>query len=184
MPAQNEQTLIARSREGDHAAFRELVERHMRKAYDIAFSIVRDHDDSDDIAQEAFVRVYQSLSGFREHAGFGTWLYRIVTNISLDRIRKRKRTVERTEPIDRHAERLTQEPEPMYSADLQLHIERALYSLPTLQRAVVILRHLDGLSTRHVSSILRCSEGTVKTHLHRGLKKMKTLLRNVKEESE
>ena len=65
--------------------------------------------------------------------------------------------------------------------DLRLHIERALYRLPTLQRAVVILRHMDGLSTKQVSDILECSEGTVKTHLHRALKKMQKMLEHVQE---
>jgi RNA polymerase sigma-70 factor (ECF subfamily) len=65
--------------------------------------------------------------------------------------------------------------------DTSIHIERALHELPTLQRAVVILRHMDGYSTRQVSEILRCSEGTVKTHLHRGLKKMRKLLHQIVE---
>ena len=64
----------------------------------------------------------------------------------------------------------------MITSEQRAHIERALHELPTLQRAVVILRHLDGLSTRQVSQILRCSEGTVKTHLFRGLKKMRRKL--------
>jgi len=66
---------------------------------------------------------------------------------------------------------------------MQAHIERALHELPTLQRSVVILRHLEGLSTRQVSGILGCTEGTVKTHLHRGLKKMKRLLAYIKKEA-
>jgi len=74
--------------------------------------------------------------------------------------------------------------EEMLSADVSNHVERALHTLPTMQRAVVILRHMDGLSTKQVSTILRCSEGTVKTHLHRGLKKMKGLLRQVHEDRE
>jgi len=65
--------------------------------------------------------------------------------------------------------------------DVAIHIERALHELPTLQRAVVILRHIDGLSTKQVSGILRCSEGTVKTHLFRGLKKLRMKLRYLEE---
>ena len=72
-------------------------------------------------------------------------------------------------------------PGSMENLDLSMHIERALHELPTLQRAVVILRHIDGLPTRTVSEILKCSEGTVKTHLHRGLKKMRSLLQHVRE---
>jgi len=71
--------------------------------------------------------------------------------------------------------------DPSVNADLQRHIERALHTLPTLQRAVVILRHMDGLSTKQVSGILNCSEGTVKTHLYRGLRRMQKLLQHVEE---
>ncbi|HTY57334.1 MAG TPA: RNA polymerase sigma factor, partial [Bacteroidota bacterium] len=66
--------------------------------------------------------------------------------------------------------------------DVRAHIERALHELPTLQRAVVILRHMDGLSTKQVSRILRCSEGTVKTHLFRGLKKLREKLEFLQED--
>ena len=72
--------------------------------------------------------------------------------------------------------------EEMITLDLSQHVERALHTLPTMQRAVVILRHMDGLSTKQVSNILSCSEGTVKTHLHRGLKKMHGLLKHLREE--
>lgn len=182
MPAARERELILRIKEGSHEAFRELVELHMRQAYDLAYGFVNDHDDAEDVTQEAFVKVFHSIKSFREEAGFGTWLYRIVTNASLDRLKQRKRKTNRYVRIGN--------PESMQavtsvaatdSVDLAAHMERALHELPTLQRAVVILRHIDGLSTRKVSEILQCSEGTVKTHLHRGLKKMRSLLQYVKD---
>ena len=82
---------------------------------------------------------------------------------------------------DQAAQGSSEPPDFAVNADLRAHIERALYRLPTLQRAVVILRHMDGLSTKQVSDILQCSEGTVKTHLHRGLKKMQKMLQHVQE---
>ena len=69
-----------------------------------------------------------------------------------------------------------------HGEDMSAHVERALHELPTLQRAVVILRHIDGLSTKQVSRILQCSEGTVKTHLFRGLKKLRTKLDYLQED--
>ncbi len=72
----------------------------------------------------------------------------------------------------------------MTANDTRIYVERALHELPTLQRAVVMLRHMNGLSTRQVSRILDCSEGTVKTHLHRGLKKMREKLQFIREGSE
>ena len=149
----------------------------MKGAYDIAHHFLGEHEDAQDVAQEAFVRAHRSLGSFRGDAGFGTWLYRIVTNLSMNRIRQRKargrfevRAQDAAGELPGHTRPDVDRP------DLAGHIERALHELPTLQRAVVMLRHLNGLSTREVSSILNCSEGTVKVHLHRGLKKMKRML--------
>ena len=176
-PASGEQQLIRAAVSGNDRAFQSLVEAHMKHVYNVAFGFVGDHDSADDIAQEVFVRAYSKLSSFRGEAGFGTWLYRIALNVSLNHLQQRRRKSERSVALvdgaatdvvsdDGHVERVEQ----------RAHIERALHELPTLQRAVVILRHLDGLSTRQVSQILKCSEGTVKTHLFRGLKKMRSKL--------
>lgn len=176
MPAADEQQLISEAKSGSREAFRCLVERYMKQAYTIAYGFVNDHHGAEEIAQDAFVRVYESLSSFRGDAAFSTWLYRIVTNLSLNRVTQMKR---------RREERLETRHEDMISEtaldisqnlDLEAHIERALHELPTLQRAVVMLRHMNGLSTREVSHILHCSEGTVKTHLFRGLEKMRQKL--------
>jgi len=182
MTAPDEQQLILRVKEGNHAAFRVLVERHMKHAYNVAYGFVNDHDDAEDLAQESFVRAYQSIGTFRGDAGFGTWLYRIVTNLSLNRVRQKKLSASRENRDQGMLSALESRQEPPDGEDLRHHLERFLHELPTLQRAVVILRHLNGLSTRQVSTILSCSEGTVKTHLHRGMKRMKTNMSFLKDE--
>jgi len=154
----------------------------MRGAYDVAHSFVHDHDAAEDIVQDAFVRAYTSLRTFRGEAQFGTWLYRIVVNISLNRLKTERRKAEREIPILGASAIVATEEDPGHAAGLQEHLERALHELPTLQRAVVILRHLDGMSTREVSVILQCSEGTVKTHLFRGMEKMRKRLEYLKGE--
>jgi RNA polymerase sigma-70 factor (ECF subfamily) len=176
MPAADEQQLITEARNGSREAFRCLVERYMKQAYTIAYGFVNDHHSAEEIAQDAFVRVYESLSSFRGDAAFGTWLYRIVTNLSLNRVTQMKRR--REERLDgKHEEMISETAsDTAQDTDLAGHIERALHELPTLQRAVVMLRHMNGLSTREVSQILHCSEGTVKTHLFRGLEKMRQKL--------
>jgi RNA polymerase sigma-70 factor, ECF subfamily len=183
MPAPDERELILRAKEGSRDAFRLLVERHMKGAYDIAHHFLGDHEDAQDIAQEAFVRVHRSLGSFRGEALFGTWLYRIVTNLAMNRLRQKKsraRFEVRSDeaPAGDQGRAGPESDRP----DLAGHVEKALHELPTLQRAVVMLRHLNGLSTREVSSILNCSEGTVKVHLHRGLKKMKRMLHYIASE--
>jgi RNA polymerase sigma-70 factor (ECF subfamily) len=181
MAAPEEQQLILQVKEGRSGAFRLLVEQYMKQAYNIAFGFVNSHDDAEDVAQEAFVRIYQSIASFRGDAEFSTWLYRIVMNLSLNKIRQRKSRVKREVEMNDAILSSAAHHETSRDAEMHEHIERALHELPTLQRATVILRHVNGLSTRQVSTILQCSEGTVKTHLHRGLKKMKTLLDYIQE---
>lgn len=183
MSAADEQQLIVQAKNGNARAFRDLVERYMKHAYNVAHSFVGSHDDAEDIAQEAFVRVHRSLSSFRGDAEFSTWLYRITMNLSLNRLNEKRKKMQR-EVSNMEGVRESAGPIPEFSegADAQMYVERALHLLPTLQRAVVILRHLDGLSTYEVSNILQCSEGTVKTHLYRGLKKMRIMLDFLKEE--
>ncbi|HEV8538479.1 MAG TPA: RNA polymerase sigma factor [Bacteroidota bacterium] len=177
MSAEEERKFVLQAQQGDMQAFRLLVDRYMKQAYNIAYGVMNDHEDAEDVAQESFVRIFNSIKSFRGDAQFSTWLYRIVMNTSLNHVSKRKSKASREVHVPDQALFATEaDVASRHQPDVQSHIERALHELPTLQRAVVILRHLNGLSTKQVSGILRCSEGTVKTHLHRGLKKMRTLL--------
>src|ERR1041385_1761022 len=183
MPAADERQLILDVQEGSHDAFRLLVERYMKQAYTVAYGFLRDHDDAEDVAQESFVRVYRSIRSFRGDSEFGTWLYRIVMNLSLNRIQQKKHKAQKEVGSFDHPDFYQGgHSSNGFQQDVQFHVERALHQLPTLQRAVVILRHVNGLSTKQVSGILRCSDSTVKTHLHRGLKKMRTLLHFLNED--
>jgi RNA polymerase sigma-70 factor (ECF subfamily) len=155
----------------------------MKQAYNVAFSFVSDHARAEDIAQEAFVRAYRALPTFRGDSGFGTWLYRIVTNLSLNSVKREAARAVREVPMDALPDLHATGDEPAHRGELRAHLERALHELPTMQRAVVILRHLDGLSTKQVSRILGCSEGTVKTHLFRGLRNMRQRLDFLKTEA-
>src|SRR5262245_18079798 len=86
--AEEDRALIALAQAGDHAAFRQLVERHQRRAFAIALSLVRDENDARELVQDAFLRVYKGLKSFQGGSSFFTWLYRIITNLSIDLIRK------------------------------------------------------------------------------------------------
>lgn len=183
MPVADEQLLIRQAQEGNRDAYRRLVERHMKQAYNVAFGFVRNREDARDVLQDALVRAYVALPSFRGEAEFGTWLHRIVMNLSLNHVRQSTVRARRevtagdiAEPGDNHEAAF-------HTRDVREHLERAIHELPTLQRAVVILRHLEGLSTKQVSAILRCSEGTVKTHLFRGLKKLRHSVQFLQEEA-
>ncbi len=180
MAAADEQQLIQHAKEGNQQAFRLLMERHMKQAYVLACRFVGNSDGAEDVTQEAFVKVHAGLASFRGDAEFSTWLHRIVVNIALTKKRLDKNRTERHVSIETVQIAAATDDE-FHKREQQAHVERALHELPTLQRAVVILRHLNGLSTKQVSTILQCSEGTVKTHLFRGLKKMRSKLEYLEE---
>ena len=183
MMAAEVQQLVREAKAGNGSAFRHLVERYMKPTYNLAFSFVGDHHSAEDLTQEVFIRVYQSLPSFRGDAEFSTWLYRITVNLALNRSKQIIRRAEREQPLLLSADLPAgNDHDRALTVDWAHHIERALHELPTLQRAVVILRHLNGLSTKQVSSILCCSEGAVKTHLHRGLKKLRSTLQFLAED--
>lgn len=183
MPAADEQQLIREAQNGSRDAYNRLVERHMKQAYDVAYGFVRDHESARDVMQDALVRAYHALPAFRGDAEFGTWLHRIVMNLSLNHIRAANARSRREVRVDEVQEPGVTE-DALHEAGFRRdRIERALQELPMLQRSVVILRHLEGLSTREVSEILQCSEGTVKTHLFRGLKKLREKLQCLQEDA-
>jgi RNA polymerase sigma-70 factor, ECF subfamily len=182
MPAAEERQLILQAQNGNQQAYRVLVEQHMKQAYNVAFGFVHDHENARDILQEALIKAYQALPSFRGDAQFSTWLQRIVMNLSLNHVRAHSARAKREIPsADEIAD--PQHDVDVTQVDHKEHIERALHELPTLQRAVVILRHIEGLSTHQVSEILHCSEGTVKTHLFRGLQKLRKRLAFLQEEA-
>lgn len=184
MTAADEQHLIREARAGNGTAFRHLVERHMKQTYNVAFGLLGDHQGAEDVAQETFIRVFTSLHTFRGDAEFTTWLYRITVNLALNRRKQERRKSEREATLSASSALLAGDGhETFATVDQPAHIERALHELPTLQRSVIILRHMNGLSTKQVSSILGCSEGTVKTHLHRALKKLRSRLHYLVEDA-
>src|SRR6478735_4583089 len=95
-----DRTLVAEARSGDAEAFRVLVDRHGRGLFRLAFRMTGNESDAEDVVQESFLRAYRQLGKFDERATFGTWLYRIATNCSLDLVRSRKRRSERMAPAD------------------------------------------------------------------------------------
>ncbi|MGH7741024.1 MAG: RNA polymerase sigma factor [Candidatus Eiseniibacteriota bacterium] len=163
---QEEWSWIERARAGDQQAFRLLVERHRDRAYGLALRILRSSADAEDAAQEAFVRAWQALPGFRSEAGFSTWLYRIVAHQSFDRLEQLKRRRERETAIDRVAEPAAEAPPPGALTRI-LRLERIMDALTPVQRAAVTLYYWQDRSVEEVAAALGIPENTVKTHLSR-----------------
>ena len=133
-------TFVARARSGDADAFRVLVERHSRALFRLAFRMTGNEQDAEDVVQESFLRAYRQLGKFDERASFGTWLYRIATNCSLDLVRSRKR----------RSEQLTQQPEDQREDPLaslpsaEPTPERAAFSTEVRERVAEAMNDLGG----------------------------------------
>jgi len=178
-----EEALVARSRDGDRDAFEELVRRYERGIYNLAYRMMGNRDDAADLAQEAFVKAFESLHGFRGRASFQTWLYRIATNACLDELRRRRRF--RTRSLDRGFEtdegEVVVEPgdpspgpeERVQKREIQRAVHRAIGTLSPDHRAVVVLRDIKGLSYGEIAASLRISVGTVKSRLNRARSALK-----------
>jgi RNA polymerase sigma-70 factor, ECF subfamily len=181
--------LIRQAQMGSASAFEELVRHYDRAVLRLAVHLTGSQEDGRDIYQEAFLRAYINLGSFRFECSFYTWIYRIVTNLCLDHLRKRStraRDLTTTlspdgeeEPIlDRLADqRANASPErSLMSLDLRRSILRALERLSTRERVVFELKHYPGLRLRTVAGILNTSEGTIKNTLFRATHKLRAQL--------
>ncbi len=164
-----------------------LVTRHQRRASRIAFHYMRDAAEADEAVQDAFVKAYSHLSSFREELPFEVWFTRILINGCLDRIKARTRRDRWVGPFPETpgAERDFAERVPSSGAtpeDLLLAQERrrklgaALARLPERQRSVFLLSHYEGCTSREVSAVTGLNESTVRVHLFRAIRKLRTLL--------
>ena len=161
-----ERRLIVRAQAGDTVAFRALVEAHQARAYTLALRILRSTEDAEEVAQDAFVRVWSALPGFRGESSFATWLYRIVARRSFDRaqvLRNRRAREQVEEQLPERAAPEGANRDALESAKLQHLIAR----LSAAQRSVVTLFYYEGRSVEQVAATLGMPENTVKTHLLR-----------------
>jgi RNA polymerase sigma-70 factor (ECF subfamily) len=180
--------LVDRARNGEPEAFRDLVVRHQRRVYAVALGIVKDRDLAWDVSQEAFVRVHQHLSEFRDEAAFVTWLRRITARVAIDVLRKerpsrRSDVADVPEPVLREAApgvlstALGTDPqETVLRRELSGRITEALGQLPETHRAILVLREMDGLSYEQLAERLSIPKGTVMSRLFHARKKMQVLL--------
>lgn len=180
-----EKLLLEKAKAGDVAAFEELIENYQKKIFNIAFRIVGNYDDANDLAQEVLIRIYKSIGSFKEQSSFSTWIYRITTNVCLDDIRKRKnrKVVSLDEEIhvdDGEVKRqiISDDPLPeetVERAELRELVAKAIQSLSEEHRLVIVMRDLQGFSYEEIARILKCPEGTVKSRINRA----RLALRNV-----
>jgi RNA polymerase sigma-70 factor (ECF subfamily) len=176
--------LVARACEGDEAAFEQLVLRHQRYVFNLAYRVLGDYAEAEDMTQEAFVRVWRGLSGFRGQAQFTTWLYRIVHNLCLNRLPGLRRELLQTEPLEEVLADPGPSPTDLFDTRERLAFLHAqLDRLPEKYRLVLTLRYLQHLSYAEVAAALDMPMGTVKTHIHRARRLLRERLRQWEEHS-
>ncbi len=188
--SEQDRRLILRAQTGDTGAFRLLVERHQRRVFAIALGLVRDEQDAREIAQETFLRVHKGLSQFHGGSSFFTWLYRIVTNLSIDLMRKPSRREAELhfalEADDAESALLPATDADPYDAvrrtQLSLRIQRALDQLPPYHRGVILMREVEGLSYEEMAEAMQVSKGTIMSRLFHARKKLQRALIDCHEE--
>jgi len=184
----DESALIRAAQQGDQDAFAQLVRVYDQSVLKLAMNLLRSPEDARDVYQEAFLRVYRNLNNFRFDCSFHTWLYRIVTNLCLDQMRKRKVRKEESTvlttsegPLDRMdtvpEERVDGDPQRnLFSGELRNRIKEVLASLTPRERMVFELRHYQGMRLRQIGEVVGATEEAAKNCLFRATQKMRAAL--------
>lgn len=182
----NERKLIERASGGDPAAFNRLMEAHERRMYAVALRMCGNREDAQDCLQEAMLRVYRAIAGFKGQSSFSTWVYRITMNTCLDELRRKKNRPNTSldslldagwSPADdssapeKHAVR----------SEAMHHLHQAIRELPEDMRAAVVLRDIHGLTYDEIARSLDTNVGTIKSRISRGREKLREKLKEIPE---
>jgi len=170
---------------GERDAYRLLVERHSRNIFRVAFRVLNNEQDAEEVVQETFLRAYRNLGKFEQRSVFSTWLYRIAMNCALDMKKKAKRTL--------HTLIIAEEPEPesgevqvespsasqdrlLYSDRVKKEVLQAMEELSEVERSAFTLRHFEGLSIEEIADVLGIQQNAAKNRIFRAVKKMREAL--------
>ena len=171
--------LVARCTRGDASAFEELYRQHATRLYNLAYRMLGNAADAEDLLQEIFLLAHRKLGSFKGQSALGTWLYRLATNQCLDHLRSRAvRTAQVTTSLDEetpHGRRF--EPAaPAGPSITSLDLERAIAQLPQGCRAAFVLHDVEGLEHREVADVLGIAEGTSKSQVHKARQRLRQAL--------
>jgi len=187
----DDRALIIRAQQGDREAFESLVQRYDRDVLRLALNMLHSPEDARDVYQEAFLKVYRNLHRFRLDSSFYTWLYRIVTNVCLDHLRRRRARPEDQAPVtaseirnegpardffDQQTDSAVDPEQSLLGQEIGNRIDRALESLSPRERMIFELKHKQGLRLRAIGEVLGTTEETVKNSLFRATRKLRAQL--------
>jgi RNA polymerase sigma-70 factor, ECF subfamily len=188
MDATDVAAVLARARQGDSEAFSALVERHSRRAFQLAYRMTGNEQDAEDVVQESFIRAYKQLGRFEARAHFATWLHRIVANCSVDLIRSRRSrhdhaSTDDLAPLDQPETELPNPERLAASAQIQQSVATAMSELSPLERAAFTLRHYEGRSIAEIGKTLGLGTSATKHSVFRAVKKLRAALEPLRSES-
>ena len=175
-----EARLVRLAKSGDRGAFADLVELYKDKIYHLAYRMLGNRQEAEDVVQETFLRVFRSLDRYDESLKFSTWIYRIGTNLAIDRLRRRRAaysldaetaSASDSDGQDWHGLLASEDMSPeghVLLSETQRRIRDAIRSLPEKYKSVVILKYLHDMSLQEIGDVLNMPVTTVKTRVHRG----------------
>ena len=187
----DEKTLVERAKQGDKAALSQLVHKYSERVYNLALRILRNREDAEDVLQETFLTVIEKSHTFDGRSSFFTWIYRIATNASLMRLRKKKVVFQQLNDNPDFQESVesrvfidwSQDPSVnVYDEEVKKKIDEAINKLSDIYRGVFILRDIEGLSIKETSEILQITEENVKIRLRRARQFLRDYLSDYFEE--
>jgi len=183
-------SIIGRFKNGDEAAFEELIINYQDRIYNLCLYMLGNRHDAEDAAQDTFLKAYRSLNDFKPKASLYTWLYRIAVNTCIDHKRKPffesifRRSDTGTEMVIDYPSVLPS-PEKVYeSKQIQYALQKALIKLSPKLRAVIVLKEMEGLSYEEIADTLDVSIGTVKSRISRAREELRTLLKDFTEQKQ
>ena len=198
LSAADDRILIERAQAGDRSAFEVLVLRYDRQVLRLALNVLGSDEDARDVYQEAFLKIYRNLHSFRFECAFYTWVYRIVTNICLDHLRRRRSHPEEQPPVLRPASFDERPPDSDFfdrqqgtgthsdperevlGHEIGRKVEAALQALSSRERMVFEMRHYQGMKLRDIGEALGTTEETAKNSLFRATRKLRTQLEGLR----
>lgn len=172
-----ETRLAKLARNGDRRAFAELVELYKDKIFHLAYRMLGNRQEAEDVVQETFLRLYTNLHRYDETQKFSTWIFRIATNLCIDRLRKRRITYSLDAEVGENngndfyemmASNDDTTEKQVIVSETKRHIRRTIDQMPEKYKSIIILRYLQDLSLQEISEILSMPITTIKTRLHRG----------------
>ena len=182
---EDDKELIARARKGDEAAYRVLLGKYERAVFNICLRMVRNHEEAEDLAQEAFMKTFAMLDRYNPSFAFSNWLFKITSNLCIDSIRKRRiLTLPMDEPVrsdrgeyERQYESPADDPEKLLMKGEKMKLlGEAVEKLPPHYRIMILLRHQENLSYDEIAESLGVPLGTVKARIHRARAMLKVRL--------